>query len=222
MAYRTKQCSLCGCEVVLDINGVITRHTAAPLYKEICAIGKGNDNPPKDYVESESKANQSPHPYRFQDINLPLMRRLSAAMQEGWSKYEQDLPPHEKNYLKADVRFALGRISNAIHHLLQLNDLYLSFLRGVPTLAESEDHLGHCAANLNMLAEWERTGLLPDSLPTQIPDVTHSQLENALKQMGAQPFGLGLVSDAEESWWQARGDSQADIDKRIAARGKAK
>jgi hypothetical protein len=85
-------------------------------------------------------------------------------MSEGWAKYEQDLPPELKNYMNADLRFALGRIGNALKHLHSYNEVILRSLRGsgLGKLA-GEDHLGHCAANLNLLAKYEEIGLLPNT-----------------------------------------------------------
>lgn len=118
-------------------------------------------------------ARQSRHLLRFQDINLAFLRRLAAAMTEGYEKYEKkevdsrERPPYWKNYLEGDLKFALGRVSNLIHHAVQLGEQYRATLEGSPSIADVEDHLGHAAANLNMLAEWEKRGLLPNSQPTQ-------------------------------------------------------
>jgi len=86
-------------------------------------------------------------------------------MTEGFTKYEQELNPEEKNYMKADLKFALGRIGNAIKHLLMYNEHVLASLRGAATSEYNmEDHLGHCAANLNILSKYEEMGLLPNTI----------------------------------------------------------
>jgi hypothetical protein len=118
-------------------------------------------------------AKQSAHPLRFQDINLSFARRLAAAMTEGHKKYEateitKGQPAYWKNYKEADQAFALGRVSNLLHHALQLYDTYVSELTATPRVASAEDHLGHAAANLNMLAEFERMGVLPNTEPDKL------------------------------------------------------
>lgn len=101
---------------------------------------------------------------RFQDLNLCALERAALAMSEGHTKYEQDLPPEEKNYMKGDLKFALGRIGNALLHLHSYNELILRSLRGEDVVPlNMEDHLGHCLANLNMLAKYEELGILPNT-----------------------------------------------------------
>ena len=115
--------------------------------------------------ESEEGALQDiKNPPRFQDLNYCFLERISLAMLEGYDKYEKDLiDPTIKNYMKADLKFALGRIGNAIKHLLLYNEQILASLRKEEEINNDEDHLGHAAANLNMLAKWEEMGLLPST-----------------------------------------------------------
>ena len=104
------------------------------------------------------------NPTRYQDLNLCALERAALAMTEGHEKYEKDLSPEAKNYQKADLKFALGRIGNAIKHLLTYNELVLRSLRGEDVVPYNmEDHLGHCLANLNMLAKYEELGILPNT-----------------------------------------------------------
>lgn len=105
------------------------------------------------------------NPIRFQDVNLCFVERVALAMTEGYMKYEQELDPEQKNYLNADLKFALGRVGNAIKHLLSYNEHLLGSLRGDDLRDDyvAEDHLGHCAANLNLLAKYEEIGLLPNT-----------------------------------------------------------
>lgn len=126
-------------------------------------------------TKEENKLNSAkqdiPNPPRYQDLNFSFLRRTANAMLEGHEKYEQDLKPFEKNYMRADLKFALGRVGNLIKHAAQLKEMYLYMLQNGLTRPEAnvalklelEDHLGHCAANLNMLAKWEEMGVLPNT-----------------------------------------------------------
>jgi hypothetical protein len=116
-------------------------------------------------MENKIKAVQDiTNPTRFADLNYCFLERAALAMTEGFIKYEQELNPEEKNYMKADLKFALGRIGNAIKHLLMYNAHVLAALRDESTERfDSEDHLGHCAANLNILSKYEEMGLLPNT-----------------------------------------------------------
>ncbi len=104
-----------------------------------------------------------PNPPRFQDLNYCFLERAALAMTEGFEKYEHNMPPEQKNYMRADLKFALSRIGNAIKHLTLYNESILNSLRGDESPGPSEDHLGHAAANLNMLAKWEEMGVLPNT-----------------------------------------------------------
>jgi len=124
--------------------------------KTVCECGQR--------VKFERATQDITNPLRFQDLNLCALERAAAAMTEGYAKYEQDLPPEQKNYQKADLKFALGRIGNAIKHLVTYNELVLRSLRGEDVVPLNlEDHLGHCLANLNMLAKYEELGILPNT-----------------------------------------------------------
>jgi len=124
--------------------------------KTVCECGQR--------VKFEGATQDITNPLRFQDLNLCALERAAAAMTEGYAKYEQDLPPEQKNYQKADLKFALGRIGNAIKHLVTYNELVLRSLRGEDVVPLNlEDHLGHCLANLNMLAKYEELGILPNT-----------------------------------------------------------
>jgi len=127
--------------------------------------GDHDKNCPFFKVNSSEAIQDITNPTRFQDLNFCFLERAALAMTEGFTKYEQELNPEEKNYMKADLKFALGRIGNAIKHLLMYNEHILASLRG-DYLKDGyvvEDHLGHCAANLNILSKYEEMGLLPNT-----------------------------------------------------------
>ncbi len=107
------------------------------------------------------------NPTRFQDLNFCFLERVALAMTEGFAKRPTDIEAvkrHTKDYLERDTEYALTKVGNAIKHLLMYNELLLRSLRGqsIEDL-NIEDQLGHAGANLNMLAKWEETGILPNT-----------------------------------------------------------
>lgn len=121
--------------------------------------------------ESASVPRSSPCP-RYQDLNYSFVTRTAEAMTEG-TKYEAGLPAHEKNYMLMRHKEGLERVSHLLKHVHALNLWYHFLIQQesetttgmaayqLPPDFELEDHLGHAAANLNMLAGLEDTGKMP-------------------------------------------------------------
>jgi len=118
---------------------------------------------------------------RIIDVNTAFILRTAQAMTVGHAKYEQDLPIGDKNYQRADLKFALGRVNNLILHAMRLRDYYLAALKasrdGCDRPVPLEDDLGHAAANLNMLAWWEEAGVLPNSGPAEVVNVAEIEAQ---------------------------------------------
>lgn len=124
--------------------------------------------------ESVSVPRSSPCP-RYQDLNYSFVTRTAEAMTEGYHKHEkaQNLQPHEKNYMLMRHKEGLERVSHLLKHVHALNFWYHFLIQQesettpgmaayeLPPDFELEDHLGHAAANLNMLAGLEDAGKMP-------------------------------------------------------------
>lgn len=102
------------------------------------------------------------------DIPACFIYRTGAAFKEGREKYEKGLSLEQNNYQTFNTEQALARVENLIVHAIELKEFYMKALKEKKifnlNLICDEDHLGHAAANLAMLAWWEEHKVLPLSI----------------------------------------------------------